>query len=290
MEKKPRLCTNCYQNEVNEEKQTFIYRDWEGIKHDACLTPICDKCIASGTTQQEGDIQRLYLDGSRVPKDEPQGYWGMLEESEEPKRPEPKSGLADYASTPENLASLLYGDSKGKPSVRVWGMKPFDYHRILQFAAIKHEGQFRQGGAPYITHPIAVAELLKSMGCDPEVVAAGFLHDIVEDTDATDEEIITISNKNVLDLVKQVTKPKDEPLDMVAYIGGMDVRAVLLKLADRIHNIQCAVTATPSFRRKYLKETEEYYIPLSKGTVFEGMLHDVTASLRNLVESESKLA
>ena len=288
MEKKPRLCTNCYQNEVNEEKQTFIYRDWEGIKHDACITPICDKCIATGTTQQEGEIQRLYLDGSRVPKDEPQGYWGMLKDSEEPKRPEPKTGLADYASTPENLASLLYGDSKGKPSVRVWGIETFDYHRIMQFASIKHEGQFRQGGAPYITHPIAVAELLKSMGCDPEVIAAGFLHDLIEDTDATDEEIIAISNKNVLHLVQQVTKPKDEPLNMETYIGGMDIRAVLLKLADRIHNIQCAVTATPSFRRKYLKETEEYYIPLSKGTIFEEMLHTVTASLRNLVESESK--
>ena len=73
---KIRTCTNCREEKVNEEKQTFIYRDWLGNKNDACLTPLCDKCIELGWYENERGIKRLYVGTERLYKEpEEERYW-----------------------------------------------------------------------------------------------------------------------------------------------------------------------------------------------------------------------
>jgi len=74
-------CTNCREEKVNEDKQTFIYRNWEGIKSDACLKPICDKCIEAGWHETEGEIRRLYIGSDRLYQEpEEEHYWPSRED------------------------------------------------------------------------------------------------------------------------------------------------------------------------------------------------------------------
>ena len=82
------------------------------------------------------------------------------------------------------------------------------YREALEYAKKKHEGQFRIGGAPFITHPIAVAEILQKDGYQTEYQIAGIFHDLLEDTDALEQDILEIGGEDVLNAVKLVTKEK----------------------------------------------------------------------------------
>ena len=82
------------------------------------------------------------------------------------------------------------------------------YDNALRFAAEKHKGQFRIGGAEYITHPMAVAEIVREKGKNIDCQIAALFHDLLEDTDATENEILALSNENVLEAVKLLTKQK----------------------------------------------------------------------------------
>ena len=89
-------------------------------------------------------------------------------------------------------------------------MKPSQrLEAALQFAAGKHAGQKRIGGEPYISHPMAVAELLRESGYDEEHQIAGLFHDLLEDTDATEDEIAAYGNLQILEAVKLLTKKKE---------------------------------------------------------------------------------
>lgn len=144
--------------------------------------------------------------------------------------------------------------------------------KAIDFATKKHFGQKRIGGLDYITHPIAVANILLSKGFDETTAIVGVYHDLKEDTDATDEEIIRhggTDGETVLRTVILLTKAKGYIMKDYIYKISQDFRAKMVKLADRLHNLQCAVVASESFRKRYIKETEEYYIDLAKGTVFD---------------------
>ena len=88
-------------------------------------------------------------------------------------------------------------------------MKSEKYFQALAYATKKHEGQLRIGGLPYITHPLAVAEWLIARGYGEEYIITGFFHDLLEDTDATEQEIAKIGGQKVLEAVKLLTKYKD---------------------------------------------------------------------------------
>lgn len=133
----------------------------------------------------------------------------------------------------------------------------------LRFAYQAHEGQRRKyTGDPYITHPIAVASMVKEAGLPPTVIAAALLHDVVEDTDERIETIEAIFGPAVANLVAEVTdvsKPEDgnrqkrkqidqNHLAMASYEGQS------IKCADLIHNTQSIVRYAPEFARVYLKE------------------------------------
>lgn len=149
-----------------------------------------------------------------------------------------------------------------------------------KFAETKHKGQFRMGGLPYITHPLEVAYILYKKGFSLDFMKVGLFHDLFEDTDATYEEVRFLSNDEVLESTKQLTKVK--PLDMISYLYSMGFMAKMVKLADRLHNLRSALVAPVKFRLRYIDETERYYTEFSKDTVFED---DIKEALDKLKES-----
>ena len=135
--------------------------------------------------------------------------------------------------------------------------------RALAFASEKHRGQKRIGGDDYITHPIAVCEIVKAEGWGEDCQIAALFHDLLEDTDATEEEILQLGNEEILKAVKLLTKEKG--YDMAEYIGAIKSNgmAFAVKAADRLHNLQCALVTDVEFKRKYILETVDWYLDFS---------------------------
>jgi guanosine-3',5'-bis(diphosphate) 3'-pyrophosphohydrolase len=144
----------------------------------------------------------------------------------------------------------------------------------FDFAYQLHEGQFRATGEPYIIHPIAVANLLRDIGASAGVIAAGFLHDVVEDTEVTPEEIQQQFGSEVRALVEGVTKlggihftnrteAQAENLRRMFLAMASDIRVVLVKLADRLHNMRTLSALKPEKQQRIARETREIYAPLA---------------------------
>ncbi len=144
----------------------------------------------------------------------------------------------------------------------------------FDFAYQLHDGQFRASGEPYIVHPIAVADLLRDIGASPAVIAAGFLHDVVEDTQVTSEEIEQRFGEEVRALVEGVTKlggihftnrteAQAENLRRMFLAMASDIRVVLVKLADRLHNMRTLAALKPEKQQRIARETRDIYAPLA---------------------------
>ena len=135
--------------------------------------------------------------------------------------------------------------------------------RAIEFATQKHKGQKRIGGNDYISHPIAVYEMVKKQGYDEDFQITALFHDLLEDTNATEEEILFYGSQNVLTAVKLLTKEKG--YDMKTYIDGIKANpiAFAVKSADRLHNLQCALVTSTEFKRKYILETVDWYLDFS---------------------------
>lgn len=166
-------------------------------------------------------------------------------------------------------------------------IKSMMMHMSIEFMKECHKGQKRIGGDDYYTHPLRVAEILSEKGYDEYVQTVGLFHDLLEDTDATEDQIKWyggVFGESVLEAVKVLTKPKQ--YEMKDYIEGIknNRMAKLVKLADRIHNLQCAVVASEKFKSKYIKETEEWYIDLAKGTRFEKEMNDAFYNLKFTIQ------
>ena len=135
-----------------------------------------------------------------------------------------------------------------------------DIEILKEYVKIKHEGQKRKQGTPYYLHPFAVADILKEKGFNDDYQAAGLLHDTLEDTNATKEEILKLSNKEVLDTVVLLTKEKGYKMqDYYNRIKNNDM-AKMVKLADRYHNLSESTMTNILFKKKYIKETDSYLI------------------------------
>ena len=117
----------------------------------------------------------------------------------------------------------------------------------------KHSGQIRKQGTPYYLHPVEVANILKKKGFSKKYQLVGLFHDLLEDTDTTYEDINRISNN---DLAKMV------------------------KLADRLHNLSETHLASLDFKKRYIKESEAWFIDLAKGTIFEDDLKNILEKLK----------
>lgn len=155
-----------------------------------------------------------------------------------------------------------------------------DLEKAIEFIKQKHKGQKRKQGTPYYTHPLAVAKLLENKGFSLEYQVAGLFHDLIEDTDCTYDEIIALSNKNVADVVRLLSKT--EGYVMSEYVNNIksNEMAKIVKIADRIHNLSEAPKANSKFQEKYIEETKIWYTDLAKGSVFE---EDFCRVLNNLI-------
>lgn len=144
----------------------------------------------------------------------------------------------------------------------------------FNFAYRLHEGQLRASGEPYIAHPVAVAGLLRDLGGSAAMIAAGFLHDIIEDTDVTAEDIEQRFGPEVRRLVEGVTKlskfnfsSKTERLAenfrRMFLAMAQDIRVIVVKLADRLHNMRTLEHLANDKQRRIALETREIFAPLA---------------------------
>ncbi len=146
--------------------------------------------------------------------------------------------------------------------------------RAYVFAAKAHKGQERITGEPYLTHPLQVAAILTDLRMDAATIAAGLLHDVVEDTRATQEEIQTHFGGEIAALVDGVTKlsripfstreeAQAENIRKMVLAMSKDIRVILVKLADRLHNMRTLEPLPEEKRRLIAKETLDIYAPLA---------------------------
>ncbi|OZI14413.1 bifunctional GTP diphosphokinase/guanosine-3',5'-bis(diphosphate) 3'-diphosphatase [Sodalis-like symbiont of Philaenus spumarius] len=155
---------------------------------------------------------------------------------------------------------------------------PEDQIKLLRQAYLiardAHEGQTRSSGEPYITHPVVVTCILAEMRLDHETLMAALLHDVIEDTPATYQDMEQLFGKSVAELVEGVSKLdklkfRDKKEAQVANFRKMimamvqDIRVVLIKLADRTHNMRTLGALRPDKRRRIARETLEIYSPLA---------------------------
>lgn len=151
-----------------------------------------------------------------------------------------------------------------------------DCNRIRQafeFAKEAHAGQKRKSGAPYIIHPVAVARIVaEELQLGPNPVIAAFLHDVVEDTDFTIEDVKSRFGSDVSYLVRVVTKQKKKQYETSKQVDNFkqmleslhyDIRAILIKLADRLHNMRTLESMRPDKQMKIAGETDYFYAPLA---------------------------
>ncbi|MEB3338200.1 MAG: bifunctional (p)ppGpp synthetase/guanosine-3',5'-bis(diphosphate) 3'-pyrophosphohydrolase [Leptolyngbyaceae bacterium] len=146
--------------------------------------------------------------------------------------------------------------------------------RAFEFAYKLHEGQYRASGEPYIAHPVAVAGLLRDLGGSAAMIAAGFLHDLVEDTAATTEELEQRFGSEVALLVEGVTKlskfnfsskteSQAENFRRMFMAMAKDIRVIVVKLADRLHNMRTLEHLSEEKRRSISLETRDIFAPLA---------------------------
>ena len=146
--------------------------------------------------------------------------------------------------------------------------------QAVDYAANKHITQKRKDGSPYIIHPLAVAEIVAEMGLDMDAVLGALLHDCIEDTDASHEEIASLFGEAVADLVEGVTKltranfssseqAQMENLRKMFMAMSQDIRVMLIKIADRLHNMRTMQYQTPEKQISKCRETMDIYAPLA---------------------------
>lgn len=147
-------------------------------------------------------------------------------------------------------------------------------NRALDYATKMHANQFRESGEPYITHPIAVASILFDLGLDCSTLAAALLHDCVEDTAATDEEIRKLFGNEIAELVAGVTKldkikfkskeeEQAENFRRMFFAMAKDIRVIIIKLADRLHNMRTISSLSAERQHAMAQETLEIFAPLA---------------------------
>ena len=168
-------------------------------------------------------------------------------------------------------------------------LKPTDVARLsdaYRFSEAAHAGQTRQSGDPYISHPLAVAEILAGWHLDGQALVAALLHDVMEDTQVSKDEITENFGKPVADLVDGLSKldkiefqsaeeAQAENFRKMLLAMARDVRVILIKLADRLHNMRTLAAVSPAKRRRVARETMEIYAPIANRLGLNELFHEL---------------
>src|SRR5690606_30660722 len=181
----------------------------------------------------------------------------------------PVAGIADGEVLPEYVQALESATDYLPDDQR------FLLRRAWAVGAAAHAGQNRKSGEPYITHPVAVAGVLADMRLDVETLIAAILHDTIEDTPLTREAIACEFGETVAELVDGVTKldklhfrdrqeAAAESFRKMLLAMARDLRVILIKLADRLHNMRTLGAQAPGSRRRIARETLEIYAPIAQ--------------------------
>jgi len=189
----------------------------------------------------------------------------------------------DSVAAPLSIERLVDAAGKYLPKPQIMRIR-----KAYEFAESAHEGQARHTGHPYITHPLAVASILVDMRLDDKCIIAALLHDVVEDTAKTQSAVNRHFGKEVGYLVDAVSKlgnihksrheAQAENLQKMIIAMAKDIRVVLVKMADRLHNMRTLAVLPPLKRRRISEETLEIYAPLARRL---GM-HEIMAELEDL--------
>jgi GTP pyrophosphokinase len=187
----------------------------------------------------------------------------------QPAIPAPAHRLIDKPTIDRRIEALLRQVHANRPSDDISLIR-----KAWDFCVRHHEGQMRASGEPYIVHPLEVGEVLAEMKMDSTAIAAGLLHDSVEDTPATNEEIEAEFGSQVAHIVEGVTNidkiqfanredRQAENVRKMLLAMVSDVRVVLIKLADRLHNMRTLEHLRPDRQEAIARETLEIYAPLA---------------------------
>jgi len=173
--------------------------------------------------------------------------------------------VVDEAETIDGLAIEL-NEYLGEPQIE-------QVKKAYYFAENAHEGQKRKSGEPYITHPLAVSAILAEMHMDHQCLMAALLHDVIEDTGVPKHTLAVEFGEDVADLVDGVSKLKymfhsraeaqAENFQKMTLAMAKDIRVILVKIADRLHNMRTLGHLSPDKRRRIAKETLEIYAPIA---------------------------
>ncbi len=172
---------------------------------------------------------------------------------------------------------IEYSFDKVKTAINQYIHKNEDLALIdhaYEYAVKMHEGQFRKSGEPYIIHPLAVCTILASLHCGPNTIVAGMLHDVVEDTSATLDDIKEMFNEDVASMVDGVTKVTKLQFSSLKaqqvtnhqkmlLAMAKDIRVIIIKLADRLHNMRTLDSMPNEKQIRIANETLEIYAPLA---------------------------
>jgi len=192
-------------------------------------------------------------------------------EQEAPREKESIKIMRDFTSPEELYQELVKSVRKYHPSTDITMIE-----KAYRIAADAHQGQLRKSGEPYIIHPLCVAIILADLELDKETIVAGILHDAVEDTVMTTEEIVQEFSEEVALLVDGVTKlgqlsySKDkieiqaENLRKMFLAMAKDIRVILIKLADRLHNMRTLQYMRPEKQKEKARETMDIYAPIAQ--------------------------
>ncbi|MGB7541173.1 MAG: bifunctional (p)ppGpp synthetase/guanosine-3',5'-bis(diphosphate) 3'-pyrophosphohydrolase [Burkholderiales bacterium] len=168
-------------------------------------------------------------------------------------------------------------------------LKPGDVGRIeeaYQFSDTAHQGQLRKSGDPYISHPLAVAGIVADWQLDAQAIMAALLHDVMEDAAVSKQEIIERFGRPVAELVDGLSKldrvefqsqqdAQAENFRKMLLAMARDVRVMLIKLADRLHNMRTLEAVSPEQRRRVARETLEIYAPIANRLGLDGLYREM---------------
>ena len=203
--------------------------------------------------------------------------------------------IADARTTPEGASNVSEAQVLLKDASSY--LKQEDVRQLqsaYEFSEAAHDGQFRRSGEPYISHPVAVASILAQWHLDSQALTAALLHDVMEDTTVTKSEITERFGKMVADLVDGVSKldkiefesqqhAQAENFRKMFLAMSRDVRVILIKLADRLHNMRTLDVMQPKKRARIARETLEIYAPIANRLGLDALYRELQdLSFQNL--------